>query len=96
MYVGRIERLLAYYTPLPMCIVNKQGKVTRASQRIADVFKYDGIVDYDIFALTGIKLQEIEEAARAGKSLYIERNEKYFKIFCAFLGEIHTLIFFHL
>ncbi|MBQ6495843.1 MAG: DHH family phosphoesterase [Firmicutes bacterium] len=87
MYVGRIERLLAYYTPLPMCIVNKQGKVTRASQRIADVFKYDGIVDYDIFALTGIKLQEIEEAARAGKSLYIERNEKYFKIFCAFLGE---------
>ena len=87
MYVGRIERLLAYYTPLPMCIVNKQGKVTRASQRIADVFKYDGIVDYDIFAPTGIKLQEIEEAARAGKSLYIERNEKYFKIFCAFLGE---------
>ena len=47
MYVGRIERLLAYYSPLPMCIVNAQGKVTRASKKIAEVFKYDGIVDYD-------------------------------------------------
>ena len=70
MYVGRIERLVAYYTPLPMCIVNAQGKVTRASQRIADVFKYDGIVDYDIFALTGIKFQEIssKETIRFSKS----------------------------
>ena len=87
MYVGRIERLLAYYTPLPMCIVNTQGKVTRASQKIAEVFKYDGIVDYDIFALTGIKIAEIEEAAKEGKLLYIERNEKVFKITCSFLGE---------
>ena len=87
MYVGRIERLVAYYTPLPMCIVNAQGKVTRASQRIADVFKYDGIVDYDIFALTGIKFQEIEAAATEGRPLFIERNDKVFKISCSFLGE---------
>ncbi len=87
MYVGRIERLLAYYTPVPMCIVNPQGKVTRASQKIAEVFKYDGIVDYDIFALTGIKIQEIEEAAKEDTPLYIERNDKIFKISCTFLGE---------
>ena len=87
MYVGRIERLLAYYTPVPMCIVNPQGKVTRASQKIAEVFKYYGIVDYDIFALTGIKIQEIEEAAKEDTPLYIERNDKIFKISCTFLGE---------
>ena len=87
MYVGRIERLLAYYTPMPMCIVNQEGKVTRASQRIAEVFKYDGIVDYDIFALTGIKIKEIEEAATNDTPLYIERNDKIFKITCGFLGE---------
>ena len=55
MYVGRIEKLLAYYTLVPMCIINSIGKVTRANKKIADVFKYDGIIDGDIFALTGIK-----------------------------------------
>ena len=37
--------------PIPMCIVNNQGKVTRANGKIADVFKYDGIVDADIFEM---------------------------------------------
>ena len=87
MYVGRIERLLAYYTPLPMCVVSAQGKVTRASQKIAEVFKYDGIVDYDIFALTGIKFQEIEKAAREDYPLFIERNDRIFRITSSFLGE---------
>ena len=90
MYAGRIERLLAYYTPAPMCIVNLQGKVTRASQKIADVFKYDNIIDYDIFALTGIKIAEITEAAKEDKALDIERNDKIFKILCSFLGEEET------
>ena len=86
MYVGRIERLLAYYSPLPMCIVNAQGKVTRASKKIAEVFKYDGIVDYDVFALTGIKMPEFVEAAAKGTPLFIQRNDKTFRIGCDFLG----------
>ncbi len=86
MYVGRIERLLAYYSPLPMCIVNAQGKVTRASKKIAEVFKYDGIVDYDIFALTGIKMPEFVKAAENEDSLYIQRNDRTFRIGCGFLG----------
>lgn len=86
MYVGRIERLLAYYSPLPMCIVNAQGKVTRASKKITEVFKYDGIIDYDIFALTGIKMPEFVEAAKSEEPLYIQRNDKTFRIGCAFLG----------
>ena len=86
MYVGRIERLLAYYSPLPMCIVNAQGKVTRASKKIAEVFKYDGIIDYDIFALTGIKMPELVKAAEEETPLYIQRNDRTFRIGCGFLG----------
>ena len=86
MYVGRIERLLAYYSPLPMCIVNAQGKVTRASKKIAEVFKYDGIIDYDIFALTGIKMPEVVSAAENEEPLYIQRNDRTFRIGCSFLG----------
>ena len=86
MYVGRIERLLAYYSPQPMCIVNAQGKVTRASRKIAEVFKYDGIIDYDVFALTGIKMPEFVKAAEEEEPLYIQRNEKTFRIGCGFLG----------
>lgn len=86
MYIGRIEKLLAYYSPLPMCIVNIQGKVTRASKKIAEVFKYDGIVDYDIFALTGIKMSEFLKAAEEDSPLYIKRNDKKFRIGCSFLG----------
>ena len=86
MYVGRIEKLLTYYTPLPMCIVNAQGKVTRANKKIAEVFKYDGIIDYDIFALTGIKMPEFISAAKDDTPLYIQRNDRKFKISCSFLG----------
>lgn len=87
MYVGRIEKLLAYYTLVPMCIINSIGKVTRANKRIADVFKYDGIIDGDIFALTGIKLPEIVIAAKEGTALYLKRNDKAFRILCGFIGE---------
>lgn len=95
MYVGRIEKLLAYYSPVPLCTVNAQGKVTRANKKIAEVFKYDGIVDYDIFALTGIKMPELVEAAQENKPLYIKRNDRTFRIGCTFLKseveEIHEI-----
>lgn len=86
MYVGRIERLLAYYSPLPMCIVNAQGKVTRASRKIAEVFKYDGIIDQDVYVLTGIKMPELVKAAEEETPLFISRSEKTFRIGCCFLG----------
>ena len=90
MYVGRIEKLLAHYTIVPMCIINSSGKVTRANKKIADVFKYDGIVDGDIFSLTGIKLPEIVRAAQEGTTLYLKRNDKAFKVLSEFIGEGET------
>ena len=44
MYVGRVEKLLAHYSQIPLCFVNLNGKITRASSKIAEVFKYDGII----------------------------------------------------
>lgn len=87
MYVGRIEKLLSYYSIVPTCVINRQGKVTKANKRIADVFKYDGIVDGDIFQLTGIKLPEIEQAAREGTFFILHRNDRAFKILAGFIGE---------
>lgn len=87
MYLGRIERLLTYYTPLPMCIINSQGKVTRANSRMAAVFKYDGIAGMDIFQLTGVKMPDFIAAAANNTPIFITRNDKDFKLSCGFLGE---------
>ncbi len=76
----RIEKLLAEYVPLPMCIINADGKVTRASGKIDEVFKYDGIRGADIFALTGIKLEDFQEASRGEKRLTLDRNDRFFRI----------------
>ena len=90
MYAGRIEKLLAHYSIVPTCIINQQGKVTRANRKIAEVFKYDGIEGNDIFALTGIKTQDIVKAAEDGSFLVLKRNDKAFKIQAGFVGEGET------
>lgn len=87
MYVGRIEKLLAHYSIVPTCIINSQGKITKANEKIAEVFKYDGITGGDIFALTGIKLPEFVEIAESGSFLVCKRNEKAFRILAGFVGE---------
>ena len=94
----RIEKLLSEYMPFPMCIINEQGKVTRASNKIAEVFKYDGITDADIFALTGIKHSEFFAEDIEEKNLVISRNEKIFRLRVAYLNskeEKHAIIYFY-
>ncbi len=80
----RVEKLLATYIPFPMCIVNSNGKITRASGKIDEVFIYDGIQDSDFFALTGMKMGDLIEG---GKELILARNEKKFKVIPVPLGE---------
>lgn len=87
MYVSRIEKLLAAYSPVPLCVLNPQGKVSRASSKIDEVFIYDGIRGADIYALTGIKHAEIIAATKEGRSLTISRNDKVFKILTSFIGD---------
>lgn len=83
----RIEKLLAAHVPIPMCIINSNGKVTRASRKIDEVFKYDGIKDADIFALTGIKFTDFLKSAKGEKNLILDRNDKKFKIQVSGMGE---------
>ncbi|WP_415931353.1 DHH family phosphoesterase [Zhenpiania hominis] len=87
MYVTRIEKLLCAYSPVPLCILNPQGKVARASDKIDEVFIYDGIQGADVFTLTGIKYLDIREATGEGRPLILSRNEKVFKILTSFIGE---------
>ena len=90
MYAGRIEKLLAHYSIVPTCIINQLGKVTRANSKIADVFKYDGITGNDIFALTGVKVQDFIKAAEDGSFIVFKRNDKAFKIQAGYVGEGET------
>ena len=94
MYAGRIERLICRYSPIPMCSINMQGKVTRAGGKIDEVFKYDGIIEADIYVLTGIKTQDIIEAAQKEEPLYLERNDREFKVITKMLGEGETASIF--
>lgn len=74
------DKLISSYIPLPICIINKQGKVLSASERISDVFIYDRIVDSDIFTLTGVKTADLWESLVNKTYPIIRRNDKFFKM----------------
>ncbi len=74
------EKVISSYVPLPICMINQQGKVLSASDRINEVFIYDEIVDSDIFTLTGIKAVDLYEAAESAQYPVIKRNQKIFKM----------------
>ena len=90
MYLSRIEKLLCMCCPIPLCIVDANGKVSRTNSKIDEVFLYDGIGGMDIFQLTGIKHQEFVEAATEEKNLTLSRNGKVFKIQTSFVGKGET------
>ena len=64
--------------PVPACMVNKEGAVVYANSLIKNVFAYDDIVDGNFFALTGSKLEDLEEARDTGTEVKIKRNEQIF------------------
>lgn len=92
-----MEEILALYSPFPMCVVNGQGKVVVAGDKIGEVFLYDDIEDADIFAITGIKYADFLAADVGEKTLTVSRNDKVFKIFTQTLEntDSHMAIFFH-
>ena len=73
--------------PLPLCVINNQGKVIDANEHIGDVFIYDAIVDADIFTLTGIKAADLYSAAAEDKHPLLKRNEKVFRLIAYLMGE---------
>ena len=56
-------------SPFPTCIVGSNGKISSANQFIDKVFLYDALEEKDFFALTGVKLETLEEICK--ENLYI-------------------------
>ncbi|MFC2661646.1 MAG: hypothetical protein ACFNYI_00725, partial [Eubacterium sp.] len=74
------KEILTEKVPLPMCIVNENGKIIDSNSYMDEVFVYDEIKDYDFFALTGIKMEELEASAESRVFKKIERNNKIFRL----------------
>lgn len=82
MSTEKLENLISSYIPMPACVINSAGKVLSANDKIGEVFLYEGIVDGDIFALTGIKTSELFEAARKNEHPLLKRNDRIFRLIC--------------
>lgn len=74
------EKIITSCVPMPLCVINSQGKVVDANEYIGAVFIYDAIIDADIFTLTGIKTADFYAAAENDTHPQIKRNEKIFRI----------------
>ena len=68
------------YVPVPMCSVDAEGKVIHANSLIGDVFLYDELAGFDIFALTGIKYETLKASADVDEDIYLKRNDRVFKL----------------
>lgn len=72
--------------PFPICQVGEDGQVKYANSKIKEVFAYDDIIDSNFFALTGVKIDELEpvlennEPEISGEPVKIERNDEYFAL----------------
>ena len=84
------EKILTTCVPIPICVINSQGKVVDANKYIGDVFIYDAIIDADIFALTGIKTADFYAAAENDTHPLIKRNEKIFRIIAYKMDDSET------
>lgn len=83
-----IENIISSCIPMPVCVINSNGKITSANDKIGEVFIYDAIIDADIFALTGVKTSDLYEAAKdKSRYLIIKRNDKVFKLICQTMTE---------
>ncbi len=84
--------------PLPVCIVNQNGKVVSANEHISDVFIYDGIENADFFALTGVKVSDLYKEVEDDKYYFLERNGRQFKLMVSREDdseESNLLVFFY-
>ena len=50
MEATNFENIISSYIPMPVCMINSNGKITSANDKIGEVFIYDAIIDADIFA----------------------------------------------
>lgn len=63
--------------PMPACVVDEDGLIIYANKHMNRVILFDDILGSNFFALTGIKREQLELNQ---EDIYIERNEKTFKL----------------
>ena len=74
------EEKLVKYSPVPVVVVNSNGKVVRANDLIGTVFIYDELTGYDFFQLTGFKVDDLKEMAATGEPRLLSRNDRDFRV----------------
>ena len=92
------EEKVTKYSPVPMVVVNTNGKIVRANELIKEVFIYDDLVGYDFFQLTGFRIEELRDLAKKNESKPLKRNDKDFQVIAAKDSEEedgNTLVFFY-
>lgn len=83
--------------PIPVCVLDKDGRVVDSNSLIGDVFIYDDIVGGSIFALTGIKFDRLKSVSETNEPIHLERNEKIFNLVPTVVesnGEEYTYVYF--
>lgn len=50
--------------PIPMCVVTQKGKIATVNEQIQQIFAYGDVENGDFFAMTGIKVAQLEESYR--------------------------------
>lgn len=86
------------YSPVPVLIVNSNGKVVRANSLIDQVFVYDDLVGYDFFQLTGFRTEEMKEIVKRRETRLLKRNDRDFRVFMSKDSEDedgNILVFFY-
>lgn len=72
------EKILAAHVPIPMCVVGENGKIKSVNRSIDRVFQYADLENADFFALTGIRIKDLETSGE--ERPVIERNGRKFAL----------------
>lgn len=67
---------LCEYSALPVCIIDDQGNITEASEKITEIFPYGKIQDMNIFTLTTYKYEDFVNGAETGEEFRLKRDDK--------------------
>ncbi len=75
------EKKLTEQVPIPVCVVDRKGKIIDTNSRMEEVFPYDEIKDYDFFALVGVKIEDLLATRETGEAETVARNGKVFRLY---------------
>ena len=92
------EEKIMKYSPVPIVVVNNNGKVARANNLIGQVFVYDDLIGYDFFQLTGFRIEEMKDIVKRRETRLLKRNDKDFRVFMSRDSEEedgNILVFFY-